>query len=260
MLGRQLGPTLFQLPPNMKKDHAKLQAFLARLPHRLPSIVAGFDAGLGQRVDDLLACQFSLRCKLNRGNMLIPGFINNPTPLLLEKGFTLVWSGWQGDLARVGQNLIGSFPTATQGGQPIVALSREEFVDRGTAPWTGALQYAAATLDRSQATLTVRERERDARQPISTWEYVNDRQIRVTPPGAPFDSSSLAPQPASRIATHNPMIESLSIMSHTVAVLAASASHIGTRPPSGPRAPGPAVPPLAVGCATSYASGPWTRW
>ena len=34
VLGRQLGPTLFQLPPNMKKDHAKLKAFLARLPHR----------------------------------------------------------------------------------------------------------------------------------------------------------------------------------------------------------------------------------
>jgi uncharacterized protein YecE (DUF72 family) len=34
VLGHQLGPTLFQLPPNMKKDLAKLQAFLARLPHR----------------------------------------------------------------------------------------------------------------------------------------------------------------------------------------------------------------------------------
>jgi uncharacterized protein YecE (DUF72 family) len=34
VLGPQLGPTLFQLPPNMKKDLAKLHAFLARLPHR----------------------------------------------------------------------------------------------------------------------------------------------------------------------------------------------------------------------------------
>jgi uncharacterized protein YecE (DUF72 family) len=34
VLGQQLGPTLFQLPPNMRKDLAKLQAFLAKLPHR----------------------------------------------------------------------------------------------------------------------------------------------------------------------------------------------------------------------------------
>lgn len=34
VLGSQLGPTLFQLPPNMKKDLARLEAFLARLPRR----------------------------------------------------------------------------------------------------------------------------------------------------------------------------------------------------------------------------------
>ncbi len=128
---------------------------------------------------------------VNRGNMVIPGFINSPTPLLLERGFTLVWSGWQGDIPRVGQNLIGSFPVATNAGQPIVALSREEFVDRGTAPWLGALSYPAATLDKAQATLTVRERERDPRQPITSWDYVSDRQIQVTPPGPPFDSGAI---------------------------------------------------------------------
>ncbi|HEX2450451.1 MAG TPA: DUF72 domain-containing protein [Gemmatimonadales bacterium] len=34
VLGSQLGPTLFQLPPNLKKDVPRLDAFLARLPHR----------------------------------------------------------------------------------------------------------------------------------------------------------------------------------------------------------------------------------
>ena len=128
---------------------------------------------------------------VNRGNMLIPGFINTPTAILLEQGFTLIWSGWQGDIPRVGQNLIGSFPIATDAGQPIVAPSREEFVDRGTNQWVGTLSYPAATLDESQATLTLRQRERDPRQPISSWEYVNERQIRVTPPGAPFDSGAI---------------------------------------------------------------------
>jgi uncharacterized protein YecE (DUF72 family) len=34
VLGPQLGPTLFQLPPNMKADLPRLESFLARLPHR----------------------------------------------------------------------------------------------------------------------------------------------------------------------------------------------------------------------------------
>ena len=34
VLGNRLGPTLFQLPPNLKKDVPRLQAFLALLPRR----------------------------------------------------------------------------------------------------------------------------------------------------------------------------------------------------------------------------------
>jgi uncharacterized protein YecE (DUF72 family) len=34
VLGNKLGPTLFQLPPNMKKDLPRLEAFLASLPNR----------------------------------------------------------------------------------------------------------------------------------------------------------------------------------------------------------------------------------
>jgi hypothetical protein len=128
---------------------------------------------------------------VNRGNPLVPGFINGNTTLTMDEGFTMVWSGWQGDLQRVGANLIASFPIATNNGAPIIALSREEFVDRGTGTWVGALQYPAASLDTSQATLTIRERERDARQPITSWQYLNDRQIQVTHPGAPFDSGAI---------------------------------------------------------------------
>jgi uncharacterized protein YecE (DUF72 family) len=34
VLESRLGPTLFQLPPNLKKDLPRLEAFLSRLPHR----------------------------------------------------------------------------------------------------------------------------------------------------------------------------------------------------------------------------------
>jgi uncharacterized protein YecE (DUF72 family) len=36
-LAERLGPTLFQLPPNFKKDMDRLQAFLAALPRRGPA-------------------------------------------------------------------------------------------------------------------------------------------------------------------------------------------------------------------------------
>ena len=63
---------------------------------------------------------------VNRGNQLIPSFVHGDTTLLMDEGFTLVWSAWQGDLQRVGQNIIGTFPIATNQGNPIVGLSREE--------------------------------------------------------------------------------------------------------------------------------------
>ena len=34
-----MGPTLFQLPPTFKKDSARLQSFLSRLPRRWPAAV-----------------------------------------------------------------------------------------------------------------------------------------------------------------------------------------------------------------------------
>ena len=38
-LGHRMGPTLFQLPPTFKKDPARLQSFLSRLPQRWPAAV-----------------------------------------------------------------------------------------------------------------------------------------------------------------------------------------------------------------------------
>ena len=37
VLGSKMGPTLFQLPPNMKKDLPRLEEFLALLPNRWPA-------------------------------------------------------------------------------------------------------------------------------------------------------------------------------------------------------------------------------
>ena len=58
---------------------------------------------------------------------------------------------------------------------------------------TGSLTYPAATLDKSQASLTVRVHYTDSPEPIPAigWEYVNDRTIRLLPSGTPFEQGRL---------------------------------------------------------------------
>ncbi len=102
-----------------------------------------------------------------------------------------MWSGWQGEIPRVGQNLLASLLIAVNAdGSPIVAQSRDEFVDRGTATWTGTLSYPAASTDRGQATLTVRQRERDphAGDRVALPRRAHDRGRA---PRAPFDCGAI---------------------------------------------------------------------
>jgi hypothetical protein len=128
---------------------------------------------------------------VNRGRPLIPTYVNGEDALLYEEGFTVVWTGWQGDIPGSETTLVGEFPIATDDGEPIVDLVRAEFVDRGTQTWTGTLPYPAATLDRAATGLSVREREQDPRRPIESWRYLDDRQIEVTPPGEPYSSGAI---------------------------------------------------------------------
>ena len=144
----------------------------------------------------------------NRGNKYAlghringaPGNATNEAPLaehagtgfLMEEGYTIVWSGWQGDLTPGNGRLLAHFPIARNAdGSPIVQLHREEFIFGDlTSPATGSLTYPAATFDRSEAALTVRQHERDPRVPVETWEYVDDRQIEITRPDG-FDAGAI---------------------------------------------------------------------
>ena len=58
---------------------------------------------------------------------------------------------------------------------------------------TGNLTYPTATLDKSQASLTVRVRYTDTPDPIPVtgWEYGSARTIRLLPSGTPFGQSRL---------------------------------------------------------------------
>jgi hypothetical protein len=80
----------------------------------------------------------------------------------------MLWSAWHGNVPAGDDRMLASFPVATDHGTPIVALNRDEFVFNNTAnPVEATLSYPAQTLDRTQATLTVRQREADPRVPIA---------------------------------------------------------------------------------------------
>jgi hypothetical protein len=129
----------------------------------------------------------------NRGGKRILGFLNDapeandPTTLadagngfLMRQGYTIVWCGWQGDLTPIKNWLVANVPAASNNGKPIVAATRTEIVvdEPGvkSQPLSGderVKSYEAATLDKSQATLTVREKSYGKRiaVPQSEWEF-----------------------------------------------------------------------------------------
>lgn len=142
----------------------------------------------------------------NRGNKRVTGAwvnggpsLNDPvraehsgTGWLMREGYTVVWIAWEALVAPGGGRLTASFPVARQpDGAPIVERVRQEFIFGDLeSPASATLSYPAASTDRSAASLTVRQYEADPRQPLESWEYVNDRQIRIERPQG-FDAGAI---------------------------------------------------------------------
>ncbi len=137
------------------------------------------------------------------GDSFAPGDTGNA--FLLNRGYTVAWSGWQGDLAgnpallsahlpaakHVGVSIVGSTQTQLIGAN-LSGMSREEFTDVPAGPvFTQILDYPAL-LDTTGTTLTVREREADPRKtlPASSWHFIDERHVEITAaPG--FDRGAL---------------------------------------------------------------------
>ena len=145
----------------------------------------------------------------NRGNNFSFGLLNNapaavvndPTTavdagngFLMRQGYTIVLSGWDAGVAPGGGRQTIAVPIARNpDGSSIVGPALEELViDNGTT-MTGILTYAAATLDKFQASLTVRVHYADPPTlvPAADWEYVNASTIRLLPAGTPFKQGTL---------------------------------------------------------------------
>jgi hypothetical protein len=129
----------------------------------------------------------------NRGGKRIIAFLNDapqsddPSALehagngfLMRQGYTIVWCGWQGDLLPQKNWLVMGVPIATNNGNEIVARVRAEIVvtEEGvkSQPLSGddrVKSYEAASLDKSLASLTVREKSYGERVPVAEpeWEF-----------------------------------------------------------------------------------------
>jgi hypothetical protein len=108
---------------------------------------------------------------------------------LMNHGYTVVWSGWQGDTAAVGGRLTFSPPIVPQ----VTGLAREEFVfDHLENPALATLSYPAADLDPAHAKLTVRERESDTRSAPNdlSVRFDGPNRIAITRP-AGFDAGAI---------------------------------------------------------------------
>ncbi len=133
-------------------------------------------------------------------------------PSLLRAGYTIVWSGWQADIAQSGNgaaHAVGTaFPVATNGdGSPLTGLSREEYIPDSNGGVTAfALGYEPASLDdRSEVRFTARQSWRGAdgklsvaspSVPVMNWSYdAKGHGVRFTPPASvPLaDGTSVAP-------------------------------------------------------------------
>jgi hypothetical protein len=99
---------------------------------------------------------------VNRGNKLALNNLNDAPRVndpataadagngfLMRQGYSLLWSGWQGDVGEGDDLLRAQLPIATERGASIVATSRDEFILEHThSPVTVSLSYPANTLDR----------------------------------------------------------------------------------------------------------------
>ena len=109
------------------------------------------------------------------------------TALVLRRGDTIVWSGWEADALRQQGGMAIDVPVAQRDGRPIVERVRDELVSgtRGPAEAPFDLTFEAASRDKAGASLTVRRREADPPRPVpgEAWTFATPRQLKLLPDG-----------------------------------------------------------------------------
>jgi hypothetical protein len=132
---------------------------------------------------------------VNEGTQAVDASADAGTGFTMRRGHTLAWIGWQGDIALAADGKLtgAQFPVATSNGAPITGQSMEEAVfDDGKPVGAMTLAYPAASLDQSQASLTVRAHATAAAtvMPASAWRYTSTTAIELTRAGG-FDAGAI---------------------------------------------------------------------
>ena len=148
-----------------------------------------------------LLFDFNNRGQMRLGRLNDAPMTNNPTTakdagtgFIMDLGYTVVSNGW--DFGASGFNSMKiTVPVATNGGKTITGLSYEYIVFDNSTTLTSELAYPAASTDKSQAKLTVRQRLDDepTTVPSAGWEYTSPAgtAIRLLPKGMPFQQSHI---------------------------------------------------------------------
>ena len=113
---------------------------------------------------------------------------------LMDRGYSLAWGGWDIAAAPGNDRLTITVPVARHpDGSAIEGLSYEYITFDNDRTATATLTYPAATQDKGQATLTVRQFLNDPPVPISpsNWEYVDTQTIGLLPPKTVFKQSHI---------------------------------------------------------------------
>ena len=174
-----VGRAYFALDPNLRQNEAVVDLKLA--PRNASGEVEFWaDLCILTPADPAKGRGVLLYDVNNRGNKLALGMFNyggnnNPTTLehagdgfLMRHGFTVVWSGWDGELLPGGDRLRLTAPLARDGDQPITGTVRCEFVGskgmtRSVVNWANHGSYRPTAKGIETATLTLRERPGAAR-------------------------------------------------------------------------------------------------
>lgn len=143
----------------------------------------------------------------NRGSIVSLFFLNSASPtndpsgylsagngFLMRQGYSILSIAWDPTAPTDRKSLTATYPVAKNpGGSSIVGPALEEITYDNARTRTHPLTYPPATLDKSQATLTVRLRYDDppVAVPRSGWEYYQGGKGVRLAGGKPFEQSKL---------------------------------------------------------------------
>jgi hypothetical protein len=203
---RIAGVAHFRIDPNAPANRDIVD--LAMAPRGADGLVSyDVDLVILRPQDGARARRVLLYDVVNRGMKLLSMFtggspmsaaepIDAGDGLLMKQGYTLVWSGWQGDIAgkdMLGRPLLGArFPIARDGDRPLTGSVSTETIFDDTTSNRITLPYPAASPDPASARLTVRALTDSPPQTIaaSDWHYENDRHVVLVRP-AKMDAGAI---------------------------------------------------------------------